>query len=67
MDKKKKQKVVNVTVEILDFFLGIPEALVVGFDRKEFYRVVHGVSTEKSLTVSNIAKFLNNLKKEGYV
>lgn len=64
MDKKK---ITNATIEIIDFFLNIPEAIVIGFNRKEFYRNLHGYYHEQELTVKNIAKFLYNFKKSGYV
>ncbi|MCL5410746.1 MAG: hypothetical protein M1324_02725 [Patescibacteria group bacterium] len=63
----KKQKVGNLTIEILDFFLGIPEAIVSGFDRKGFYRIMQGMPAEKSLTVSNICKIFHSFKKSGYI
>lgn len=56
-----------MTAEVLDMFLGIPEALVHGFDRKEFNRYLHGYYHEQELTVSNIAKFFHNLKQRGYI
>ncbi|MDO8444133.1 MAG: hypothetical protein Q7S80_01345 [bacterium] len=64
MDKKK---IVNTTVEVLDFFLNIPEAIIYGFDRKEFYRNLHGYYREQELTVKNISQFLYSFKKSGYV
>jgi len=67
MKKETKQKIKNVTIEIIDFFLGIPESVVNGFDRNEFYRLMQGHSGEKELTCSNIAKFITNLKNRGYI
>ncbi len=71
--KAPKQKItlkkvaVNLTVDVLDFFLGIPEALIYGFDKKEFYRYLHGYYHEREMTVENISKWLHNLKKSGYI
>ncbi len=63
----KKQKIGNLTIEILDFVLGIPEAIASGFDRKGFYRIMQGMPAEKSLTVSNICKIFHSFKKSGYI
>ncbi|MFA7253469.1 MAG: hypothetical protein WC107_02855 [Patescibacteria group bacterium] len=68
MKKEAKEKAKNITLEIIDFFLGIPEALVSGFDRKDAYRVAYGhFNDEQSLTCDNIAKIFYRLKKRGLV
>jgi len=65
--KLSKTRIVNFTIEALDFLLGIPESFILGFDRKEFYRIMNGMPTEKVLTTSNICKLFNQFKKSGYV
>lgn len=60
-------KVKNFTLDVIDFFLSIPESIVKGFDRKEFYRFLSGYNTDKALTCGNIAHFISNLKRSGYV
>ncbi|MCL5411070.1 MAG: hypothetical protein M1324_04515 [Patescibacteria group bacterium] len=67
MKKEIKKKLKNFTHEIIDLFLGVPESFIYAFDRKEFYRVLQGVPSEKVLTCSNICKILNNLKQQGYI
>ncbi len=67
MKKETKKKIKNFTLDVLDIFLGIPEAIVYGFDRKEFYRYMHGASHEQELTCKNIAKMIANLKRSGYI
>jgi len=67
MDKETKRKVKNFTLDVIDLFLGIPESLVMAFDRKEFYRFLSGNQTEHMLTCDNIAKLISNLKKSGYI
>lgn len=67
MKKMLEKKLKNFTIEVIDFFLGLPEAIAIGFDRKEFYRILQGRSTEKELTCANIASLINNMKKSGYV
>lgn len=67
MRKEIKNEIKNFTIEVIDFFLGIPEAIAAGFDRKEFYRAMNGMPTEKQLTYSNIAQLISNLKRHGYI
>jgi len=67
MEKKTKQKIKNFTIEVIDFFLGIPESLVDAFDRKEFYRMMSGFSNERELTCANIAGLISGLKRRGYI
>lgn len=63
----KKQRLKNFTLDVLDFFLGIPESLAAGFDRGSFYKTMSGMTTEKELTTSNICRMFNQLKKSGYI
>lgn len=65
--KIEKSAVVNFTIEVLDFLLGIPESILLGFDRKEFYRQLGGMPTEKVLTTANICKLFHRFKKCGYI
>lgn len=67
MKDETKKAIKNFTLEVLDFFLGIPESFAIAFDRKEFHRQINGFATEKQLTCDNIAKFIFNLKKSGYI
>ena len=67
MKKTTKNKVKNITHDIIDFFLSVPEALVRGFDRQEFYRLLQGRTSEPVLSCSNICKIYNNLKCQGYI
>lgn len=67
MKKETKQKIKNFTIDLLDFFLGIPESMAYAFDRKEFYRSMNGFPTERQLTCSNIAQLISNLKRGGYI
>ena len=67
MKKKTKQKIKNLTIEVIDFFLGIPESLVEAFDRKEFYRMMSGFSSERALTCAHIAGLISGLKRRGYI
>jgi hypothetical protein len=67
MKTETKNKLKNFTVEVLDLFLGIPESIVNAFDRKEFYRIVNGMPTEKVLTCSNISKLVQSFKRSGYI
>lgn len=62
-----KSGVKNLTIEILDTFLGLPEALISGFDRKGFYCVLSGKFPEKYLSVSNICNTFYRFKKSGYI
>lgn len=62
-----KSDVINFTIEVLDFLLGIPESFMLGFDRKEFYRIMNGMPTERVLTTANICKLFNQFKKSGYI
>jgi len=57
----------NFTIDVLDLFLGIPESVILSFDRKEFYRIMNGIPTERVITASRIAKFISNSKRSGYV
>lgn len=63
----KNDKIKNLTIEVLDFLLSIPEAFINGFDRKGFYNLLNGMPSEKSLTVSNICKLFHSFKKTGYI
>jgi len=56
----------NITIGILDFLLGIPEALAVGFDRPTAYRAIQG-NYDQELTVAKICHFFNSLKRRGYI
>jgi len=67
LDKSTKQKVKSVALEVIDFFIGIPESITYAFDRKEFYRLINGRETQRVLTCQNITKLLGNLKRSGYV
>jgi len=67
MKKETKTKIKNFTHDVIDIFLSIPESFIGAFDRKEFYRVLQGMPTEKILTCSNICKVFNNLKQQGYI
>jgi len=63
----KRKKSINFTIEVLDFFLGIPESFLDGLDRKKFYHHLNGQFSEKKFTYSNICKLFNNFKKVGYI
>lgn len=67
MKKETKTKIKNITREIIDLFLGIPESFIYGFDRKRFYQILQNGPLEKFLTCSNICKIFNNLKRQGYI
>ena len=67
MKIEKRKAIKNFTLEVIDFFLGIPESFIIAFDRKEFYRQMNGFATEKQLTCENIARLVSNLKRSGYV
>ncbi len=67
MEKDSKQKLRNFTFEVIDLFLGIPESIVYSFDRKEFYRALQGMPSDKVLTCSNISRIISNFKKSGYI
>lgn len=67
MKKGNPTQISNLTAEIIDLFLGIPESFIYSFDREEFYRMMHGFSKEKVYTYSKIAKILHSLKRSGYV
>lgn len=57
----------KITIEVLDFFLGIPEVFINSFDRTEFYRMLNGMPSERVLSVSNICKLFHSFKKTGYI
>ena len=67
MDKEVKRKIKSFTLDVIDMFLGIPESLVMAFDRKEFYRSLNGNQSEHVLTCANIAKLISNMKGSGYI
>lgn len=67
MKEEAKKKIKTFAIEILDFFLGLPENFINSFDRKEFYRLMSGYPTETQLTCSNIAQLIANLKHSGYI
>lgn len=67
MRKETSRKIKNFTLDVIDIFLGIPESLVMAFDRKEFYRLLNGDEPEHLLTCANIAKLISNMKGSGYV
>ncbi|MCL5410960.1 MAG: hypothetical protein M1324_03875 [Patescibacteria group bacterium] len=67
MKEESRKKFKNFTLEVIDLFLGIPESIVYSFDRKEFYRILQGMPTEKVLTCSNISHIISNFKKNGYI
>jgi len=64
MDKKRARE---FTIEVIDFLLSIPEAMVRSFDRKEFYYYMHGMTSERILTVSEICKLFDRFKRRGYI
>lgn len=61
------KKIKNVTLEVLDFALSIPEALFSSFERKSLNDIFKEAAEERLLTVSNISKLFQNLKREGYI
>ncbi len=67
MKKETKKRLKNFTLDVIDLFLGVPESIVYAFDRKEFYRLLQGMQTDKVLTCSNISRIINNFKKRGYI
>jgi DNA-binding transcriptional regulator PaaX len=67
MKNKTKIRLKNFTVDVLDFLLGIPEAITMSFDRKELPRILNGFPTEKVLTMARISHFIANSKKSGYI
>lgn len=67
MKKDIKEKLKNFTIDVLDLFLGIPESIILSFDRKEFYRIMNGFPAERALTSNKIARFISNSKRSGYV
>lgn len=67
MEKETKRKIKSFTIDVIDFFLGVPESFIYAFDRKEFYRLLNGRPTEKVFTCNNIAKLISNLKRSGYI
>jgi CRISPR-associated endonuclease Cas2 len=67
MKTETKSKIKNFTLEILDFFLGIPESVLYSFDRKEFYRIMQGMPTEKILAHTKITGLISDLKKRNYI
>jgi len=60
-----KKKIKNITIEVIDFFLGLPETIMFALDRKDFYNNLSDSHPE--LTCSNIAKIISNLKRSGYI
>ena len=54
-------------MEVLDFFLNIPESFVSGLRRDAFYRLIHNFPHEQVLTCSNISQIFSNLKSRGYI
>lgn len=64
---QKKKGTGRFVLDVIDLFLGIPEAMVYAFDRKEFYRILNGSITERALTCDNIAKLISNLKRSHYI
>lgn len=64
IDKSEKR---NLTVEVIDFFLRIPEAIVYGFDRGEFHRHYQQYGYEQEITCEKLARVIANLKRSGYV
>lgn len=67
MKKETKKKFKNITLSVIDLFLGIPESIINSFDRGEFYRTLQGNQTDQYLTCSNIAKIIANLKRSNYI
>jgi len=67
MEKGTKRKIKNFTIDLIDFFLDLPEAVMNGLDRKEFYRLMSGYSTKRELSCSNIAQIIANFKRRGYI
>ena len=62
-----KEDIKNFTITVLDMFLGIPETLYASFDRKNFYKIMQGNTTDRQLTVSNICKIFHQLKASEYI
>lgn len=62
--QNKKRKAV---FEVIDFFLNIPEALIKGFERNQFYNIINGNFVEQKLTCDNISHLISNMKRSGYI
>jgi len=67
MKKETKKRIKSFSLDVIDFFLGIPESVIYAFDRKEFYRILRGNPHENVLTCVNIAQLISNLKRSGYI
>jgi len=64
---KLGKKTGTLTIAILDFLLSSAEGLIkISFSKKEAYKALRGLS-ENEWTCENISKFLDSLKRRGYI
>jgi len=62
----KPSRLKGITLDLLDFVLGLPEGFGGAFFRRSVYDAIRSCS-DKKLTVENICKIYNELRRRGYI